>query len=203
MKNFYNTRLFLLLCLVLSFGIITSCDDDDDNLNTGQVELLSFGPSGVYHGEEIRLFGRNLNKVEAIEFVGATVAKEDFLEQTSEVIRLVVPETTMAGVVTLKVSGGGDVVSKTVLSFTVPITISSFTPEARPGDNITVTGTRLNWVEGVVFFDRDTVSEFVSQSATQLVLRVPMTAQTGKLLFIGGGVEPTLVETEEDFVVSN
>ena len=204
MKNFYNARLrvLLLLCLVLSFGIITSCEDDDDaQPNNGQVQLLSFGPTGVQHGEEIRFVGHNLNKVEVIEFSGSTVAKADFLEQTPELIRLIVPEETMEGRVTLKLSEGDDVVSKTVLSFTVPITITSVTPEARPGANITVTGTKLNWVEGVVF-GRDTVDEFVSQSASQLVLQVPMNAKTGTLLLVGGGEDPSYVETEEEFIVT-
>lgn len=202
MKNFYNTRLFLLLCLVLSFGIISSCDDDDDvDPSGGQVQLLSFGPTGVQHGEEIRFIGYNLNQVEAIEFQGATVTKADFLEHTSELIRLAVPQETMEGRVTLKLSKGDDVVSKTELSFEVPITITAVTAEARPSDNITITGTKLNWVEGVVF-ERDTVDEFVSQTATELVLQVPATAKTGKLLIIGGGTEPAFVETETELIVT-
>lgn len=202
MKNFYNKRLLLLFCLIISFGFITSCEDDDENEpNAGQVELLSFGPTGVQHGEELRFIGHNLNKVEAIELQGATVPKASFIEQTSELIRIMVPEEAMEGKVTLKVSNGEDVVSKTVLSFTVPITVTSFTPEARPGANITVSGTKLTWVEGVVF-GRDTVDEFVSQSATELVFEVPMNAKTGPLVFVGGGVDPTFLETEEEFVVT-
>ncbi|GAB3831048.1 hypothetical protein GCM10028895_47940 [Pontibacter rugosus] len=68
MKNFYNHRLLLLFCLILSLGFITSCEDDDEETgpNSGQVELLSFGPTGVQHGEELRFVGHNLNQVEAI-----------------------------------------------------------------------------------------------------------------------------------------
>jgi len=203
MKKFYNTRLLLLLCLVLSVGVITSCDDDDDNgmTNTGEVQLLSFGPTGVQHGEEIRFIGRNLNKVEMVEFTGASVAKASFLEHTSDLIRLTVPEEAMAGLVTLKLSSGEDVVSKSVLNFTVPITVASVTAQAKPGTNITIAGTRLNWVEGVVF-ETDTVMEFVSQSASELVLQVPLTAKTGPIVIIGGGVDPTIIETEEDLIVT-
>ncbi|MFD1187999.1 IPT/TIG domain-containing protein [Pontibacter rugosus] len=203
MKNFYNHRLLLLFCLILSLGFITSCEDDDEETgpNSGQVELLSFGPTGVQHGEELRFVGHNLNQVEAIELQGATVPKASFIEQTSELIRIMVPEEAMQGRVTLKLSKGDDVVSKTILSFTVPITVTSFTPEARPGANMTVAGTKLTWVEGVVF-GRDTVDEFVSQSATELVLQVPMNAKTGPLVFVGGGENPTFIETEEEFVVT-
>ncbi|TXK52621.1 hypothetical protein FVR03_00765 [Pontibacter qinzhouensis] len=202
MKKFYNVKLIILACLVICLGFLTACDDDDETMpNTGQVELLSFGPTGVQHGEEIRFIGRNLTKVDAIEMAGVTVAKASFLEQTPELIRLVVPQEAMAGLVTLKLSGGEEVVSKTVLSFEVPITITAVTPEAKPGTNITITGTKLNWVEGVVF-ESDTVAEFVSQSATELVLRVPLTAKTGKLVLVGGGTKPTFVETEEELVIT-
>ncbi|WP_162051915.1 IPT/TIG domain-containing protein [Pontibacter pamirensis] len=202
MKNFYNTRLLLLICLVLSFGFITSCDDDDDvDPTSGDVQLLSFGPTGVRHGDEIRFFGRNMDRVEAIELAGATVTKADFIEQTTDLIRLMVPNEAMAGLVTLRLADGGEVVSKTILSFNVPITITSVTEEARPGANITITGTRLNWVEGVVF-DSDTVDEFVSQTASELVLQVPMTAKTGTLFLLGGGTEPMSIETENELVVT-
>ncbi|MCC9137596.1 IPT/TIG domain-containing protein [Pontibacter silvestris] len=202
MKNIYNVRLLLLVCLILSFGFLTSCEDDDDTQpNAGQVQLLSFGPTGVQHGEEIRFIGHNLNQVEAVELPSATVAKADFLEQTSELIRLIVPDEAMEGLVTLKLSDGKEITSKTVLSFEVPITISSVTTEARPGTNITINGTKLNWVEGVVFA-KDTVDEFVSQSATELVLQVPLNAKTGTLVLIGGGTEPSFVETEEELIVT-
>ncbi|WP_347158402.1 IPT/TIG domain-containing protein [Pontibacter chitinilyticus] len=201
MRNFYNLKLLLLLCLVLSFGILVSCNDDDDATpNTGQVELLSFGPTGVQHGEEIRFIGHNLNKVEAVELAGVTVNKADFIEQTSDLIRMIVPQEAMEGKVTLDVTGGEKVISKTVLSFNVPITITSMTEKAKPGTNITLTGTKLTWVEGVVF-GQDTVDTFVNQTPTELVLQVPMTAKTGTLLILGGGTDPVAVETENELEV--
>lgn len=202
MKNFYNIRLLLFVCLVMCFGVITSCvDDDETQPNSGQVELLSFGPSGVQHGEEIRFIGHNLDKVQAIVLPGVTVSKADFLQHTSDIIKLIVPQETMEGRIVLKLSEGDDITSKTVLSFEVPITITTITQQAKPGTNITVMGTKLNWVEGVVF-EEDTVKQFVSQTASQLVLEVPLTAKTGKLILIGGGTKPSFVETERELVVS-
>ncbi|RNI31264.1 IPT/TIG domain-containing protein [Rufibacter latericius] len=202
MKNFYKIKLVLLAFLVVSMGFFTSCGDDDESSpNGGQVELLSFGPTGAKHGEEIRFIGHNLNKVESIELPGVTVNKTQFVEHTSDLIRLIVPEEAMEGKVTLKVSDGSDVVSKSELSFEVPITVTSVTGEAKPGTNISIKGTKLTWVEGVVF-EQDTVKTFVSQSANEVVLQVPMTAKTGKLLIIGGGTEPSFIETEEELVVT-
>ncbi|WP_205503646.1 IPT/TIG domain-containing protein [Rufibacter psychrotolerans] len=202
MKNLYKIRLALLALLVFSIGFLSSCGDDDENSpNGGQVELLSFGPTGAKHGEEIRFIGHNLNKVESIQFQGATVAKAQFIEHTSELIRLTVPEEAMEGMVTLKVSGGDDVVSKTVLSFNVPITITNVTAEARPGATITITGTKLTWVDSVGF-GNETVKQFINQTPTQIQLQVPANAKTGKLIIYGGGEDPTFLETENELIVT-
>src|SRR5690606_37307717 len=86
MKRKYTGILPGLLCLTLSLVLLTSCDDDDDK-NSGQIELLSFGPSGVLHGEQIKLIGNNLDKVTAVLMpVGVEVPSSAFDSQSSEVI---------------------------------------------------------------------------------------------------------------------
>ncbi len=201
MKNRYNVKLLVLALLVLFTGFLTSCEDDADvDPSNGQVTLLSFGPSGVQHGQDIRFIGYNLNKVEAIELPGVTVPKASFKEHTAELIVLTVPQEAGEGLVTLK-APQGDVVSKTILSFEVPVTIASMTPEARPGSNITVTGNYLNWVKGVLF-EKDTVKTFVSQGMNELVLQVPAKAKSGRLVFLTGGTEPLVIVTEQELTVT-
>lgn len=201
MKNIYSVKLFTLVFLFLFAGFLTACEDDEDNEpNAGMVQLLSFGPSGVQHGEEIQFIGRNLNKVESVELPGVSVPKSAFKSHTAEEIVLVVPQEATEGTVTLKTTDG-NVTSKSILSFEVPVAITSVTEEARPGSNITVTGNYLNWVTGVMFAN-DTVAEYVSQTMNELVLQVPMDAQTGKLVFLTGGTEPLAIETEAELVVT-
>jgi len=182
-------------------SIVSSCKKDNDISSIdGKTELLSFGPSGVKHGEEIQFIGRNLDKVTAIDFAGASVPSSAFLTQTKELIVLVVPQETERGVVTLK-TAEGDVVSKTEIDFEVPVIINSFTEIVRPGDNITITGEFMNWITGVQFAKDTIVTEFVSHSLTELVVTVPMTAQTGTLVFWGAGTEPLTIESENELQV--
>lgn len=190
----------LLSSLVLAMGFLASCDEDDD-AKSGQVELLSFGPSGVKHGDQITFIGNNLNKVTAIDLPGVSVSSSQFVKQTSEEIWLVVPIEAEEGHVTLK-TPEGDIVSKTVLSFEVPVTILTIPAEAKPGTNITITGTFLNWVTEVWFTDGVVVTEFVSQTIDELVVMVPFEAKTGPLILNTGGTEPLSIETEEDLIVT-
>ncbi|AKQ46622.1 hypothetical protein TH63_14880 [Rufibacter radiotolerans] len=189
--------------LVLSLGYLTACGDDDDDLGSDKVELISFGPTGAKHGEKIKFIGRNLNKVESIALAGVTVPKAQFTSHTSELIELVVPATAEQGRVVLKIAGGEEITSKTVLSFDVPVKVTSVTGEAKPGTNITIKGDFLNWVDSVQFGSlQKSVKTFATKSKTELVLTVPMEAKTGSLFLFTGGTKPLKMETEQVLTVT-
>ena len=200
MIKLYNSRLLAFVCLIFSVAVFTACEKDD-NTNSGRVELLSFGPTGAQPGDTLRFFGINLNRVNSIEFTGtnATVDKSEFKQQTSQLILLIVPIGTEKGYVTLK-TPDGDIVTKTQLNLSISTTVTSITPEARPGENITITGDFLNWVTKVTF-ERDLeVTTFVSQSLNQLVVQVPETAQTGTVMLTYLGTDSSFVMTDSLFV---
>lgn len=199
MKNIYSIKTFLLifsLCAVLFSG----CDDDENE--SREVSLLSFGPAGVKHGETIKFIGTNLDKVSSIVLQpGVEIASGSFASQSSGLIELVIPTEAEAGKVVLKTLTG-DIETKTPLDFEVPVEITSMTPEVKPGTNLTITGNFLNWVEEVTFSDDLTVTEFVSQSLNELVVQVPMAAETGFLTFKTGGTEPLTFASDEKLTVS-
>jgi hypothetical protein len=196
-KILNNTRLLSLMFLVMSFGMITSCEKDD-NVNSGQVQLLSFGPTGAMHGDTLSFIGNNLNKVTDIAFTGVTVAKAAFVKQSDEVIMVVVPKEAERGYVTLK-TPDGDIMSKTRLNLEVVVKVTALPAQARPGDNITITGEYLNWVTNIKFGKDKWVDSiaFVSATLNQLVVKVPQDAQSGPLVIYYGGTAkpPTEFET--------
>lgn len=199
----YLVRTLSVLCLALTLAFLTSCDDDEDKSN-GNVELLSFGPAGVQHGEEIVFIGRNLDKVTSIVFYPSVeIPRSAFTSATNERIRVVIPETVESGRVVLK-TPAGDIESKTIFDLEVPVVITSVSLEAKPGTNITITGEMINWIYSVVFANNVVVEReaFVSQSMTELVVTVPMEARTGLVTFITGGTEPLTINSEEVLTVT-
>ena len=191
------TRLLLLFCFVLSMGILSSCDKDDD-AKTDKIELISFGPTGAKHGDTLRFFGHNLDRVTAVQFTGgagSTVEQKDFKTQNYELILLIVPQAAEKGLVTLK-TPQGDIVSKTQLNLDVTSTVASITPQVRPGSNVTINGTYLNWVTSVTFARDKIVQTFVSKSFNQIVVTVPADAQTGPLILNYAGTDPFEVKTD-------
>ena len=199
-KKIFNTRLLSMLCFFIFMASISSCKKDEKG-TTGNVELLSFGPAGVKHGEKISFIGKNLDKVTAVEMKGASIPKTAFEQQTSELIVLTVPMTTERGKITLKTTDG-DIVSKAPIDFEVPFTITSMTGVARPGENITIKGTLLNWITAVGFADGVLDTNFVSKSLTEMVIKVPMNAQSGKLILYGAGTKPLTFESESMLTVT-
>ena len=117
----------MLLCLFSASTMLTSCDDDE---GTDQIVLQSFGPSGVHHGDKIRFIGLNLDKVTAIVLPPAIeIGKSQFNTQSSEIIEITVPAEAEAGKVILK-TPQGNIESKSVLNFEVPVEITAITEEA-------------------------------------------------------------------------
>jgi hypothetical protein len=190
MIKVFNKRLLSLICVVMSLAIITSCKKNND-VNAGQTQLLSFGPTGAKHGDTISFIGNNLTTVNEIDFTGpsAVVPQSSFLQQSADLIKVVVPDAAEKGFVTLKTSQG-DIVTKTQLNLDVAVVITSITGEARPGENITIQGKYLDWVTRITFYKNKVVDTFVSKSLNQLVVKVPNDAQTGPLTITYAGTKP-------------
>jgi hypothetical protein len=195
----YKIQYLVIVLMMAGLTFLSGCDDDE---KSSEVVLLSFGPAGVHHGDEITFFGENMDKVSAIVFQ-PEVEVTTFVSQTSDRIIVAVPDAAEAGTVILR-TPSGDIVTKTILNFEVPVVISSITGEARPGAQITLTGDKLNWIEEITFPSDLTLTkdDFDSQSLTELKVTVPLEAQSGFLLFATGGTLPLTFGTEEQLVVT-
>jgi hypothetical protein len=205
MIRFLNSRLLALLTLVMLVGAFTSCNkNDNETPNNGKATLYSFGPTGAKVGDTISFIGVNLDQVASVKFTGvnAMVDKANFKKQASDLVTLLVPASTEKGKVVLKLTNGDSIVTKTVFNIGVKTTVTSMTKVARPGSNVTITGDYLNWIDRITFNKNKPVTNFVSQSQTQLVVKVPDDAQTGVLVLHYGGTDSADLESKDTLNVT-
>lgn len=197
-----NIKFLLLFGLMVSGFIFDACKKDDEG-TSDQIQLLSFGPSPVLRGGDLKFIGTNLDQVTAV-ILSDNVEVTSFKTKTPELLVIAVPDATVNGKVTLK-TPQGDIVTKTPLTISEPITISSFSPaKARPGDVVTIEGTYLNLIKEVVFASKKSVGDtsFVSRTQTKLEVRVPDDAKTGIIVISNGLADPILVESETELEVT-
>lgn len=166
--------------LALSSGaLVTSCDDDDDydtnQFSNGGVSLTAASLQ-VTRGAYMTFKGTNLNRVTSVEFPGGVSSTPEVVDEHT--IKALVPEGAEPGTVKL-IYNGGELETKAI-AFTEPITFDDFTPkEVTAGDEITISGTYLTYIEFVQFATGENV-EINNTNRTELKLTVPVDASTGK-----------------------
>ncbi|MCR6720442.1 MAG: hypothetical protein NVV59_09130 [Chitinophagaceae bacterium] len=54
MTRTFNKTLLYVMSLMALVAVLVSCEKDDQEKNSGVVELINFGPTGARHGDTIR-----------------------------------------------------------------------------------------------------------------------------------------------------
>ncbi len=137
--------------------------------------ITSFNPTSGPVGTSVTITGTNLT--------GAILARVNFAvgtitANTATSLTFTVGASSTTGAVSVTTTGG----TATGATFTVisAPTITNFTPTSGPaGTSVTITGTNLAGVTGVRFGTGTLTTNFVSQSATSLTVRVPVVSSTG------------------------
>lgn len=167
--------------LALSSGaLVTSCDDDDDydtNQFKGGVSLTAASLQ-VTRGAYMTFKGTGLDQITSVQFPGGVSSKPEVVDQYT--IKALVPEEAEIGTVKL-IYSDGELETKQI-AFTEPITFDDFKADADPvlaGQNVTVTGTYLTYIEFVQFATGENVP-VNNDSRTTLKVQVPLDASTGK-----------------------
>jgi hypothetical protein len=92
-----------------------------------------------------------------------------------------VPAETQKGYVILEAASGVQTTSGMDLDVVLPGITKMAPSPVDPGANLTITGTNLDLVDSVIFSNAPAVKSFVSQAATQIVVKVPMGVLRGNV----------------------
>lgn len=145
-------------------------------------------------GDNITIKGNYLNWVTSITFNDSKVVTS-FVSQSINELQVTVPEDAQTGTLVLAYGGTDSSFVETTdtLHVTLPL-ITGLSPNpVKHADELTITGTDLDLVKKVYFSGvADAVTEFVSQSTTKIVVKVPASTVDGKVtLEAASGVQTT------------
>lgn len=191
--------------MTLTVPALTSCSDDDDfntNQYVGGVHLNSFGPSPVARGGQLRFLGSGMNQITKITIPGCGDITDIEVVNDNE-IRITVPQDAEPGLLTLHYANG-KIETKTMLTFTEPISIDQITPlRVKPGEELRIEGEYLNLINEVCFAfteGMDSVNvfaeNFITHERKEISLVVPAEAISGTIFLSDAKEMPNMIESE-------
>ena len=197
-----NILKYCALCLIITaLACMSSCSNDDDN-GSGAVVLEAFGPSPALRGSELTFIGKNLDKVTSV-ILPEGIEITDIEIVSKEKIKITIPQDAKEGYVKL-VASGTEVTTKTLLTYTEPISITKFAPSpVKAGQTLTIEGDYLNLIQKVVFSDNVEVSykDFLTWERKKIEVVVPREAQTGIIILADTAAIPVELKSETELQV--
>lgn len=197
-----NILKYCALCLIITaLACVSSCSNDDDN-GSGAVVLEAFGPSPALRGSELTFIGKNLDKVTSV-ILPEGIEVTDIEVVSKEKIKITIPQDAKEGYVKL-VASGTEVTTKTLLTYTEPISITRFAPSpVKAGQTLTIEGDYLNLIQKVVFSDNVEVSykDFLTWERKKIEVVVPREAQTGIIILADTAAIPVELKSETELQV--
>lgn len=211
-----TSNIFVLLMMVVVGLSLESCNSEDD-LNTDQygndIRLTSFGPCPVLRGGTLHFLGSNLDQISEVDLPGADpITSIEVIKSgnVSEITIQVPAEKCESGIVTLKTNKGGEIQTVTPITYREDIVFEEFYVGSKGnlvgnvGQTVTIKGDYLNLLHGVIFTDKDTVTEddFITHDRYTIEVAIPKEARTGTLILTNLEETPTEIETEDALTIN-
>jgi hypothetical protein len=159
------------------------------------ISIAGFTPATVKAGDELTITGDYLNLVgEVILTDRVTVTEDDFTSHSRTEIKLVIPAEAQTGKIAVSNAAEEPIIVYSATSLTVKLpAFTSVAPNpVKAGTALTITGTDLDLVETITLGGNKVIAaaDFVSHSATEIVLTVPEDTKDGKVVMTpASGVE--------------
>jgi hypothetical protein len=168
------------------------------------IAIESFTPTSIKAGQELTIKGDYLNMVKEVIFTDRTALGDTaFITQNRTELKLLVPAGAQTG--KIAVSNGAEdpviVYSEADLTVTLPAFAEISPNPVKAGEMLTITGTNLDLVEGIVLGGEKTVVEFESQSETKIELNVPADTQDGKVTMVPASMVAVVSEVDLILIV--
>ncbi len=142
----------------------------------------ALAPNPVKHGANLTITGTNMDLVRQVKFTGEATGVATFVNQTATEVVVKVPQGATKGKLMLIVASGSSTETPE-LDLVLPKVTAMSPQPVLPEGELTITGTDLDLVKGIKFpAVADTVTTFISQTATQIKVKLPAGAAEGNII---------------------
>jgi photosystem II stability/assembly factor-like uncharacterized protein len=179
---------FILLLLIGIMFFLTACPDPDPNpVNppSDGPNITSINPLVGNVSDVVTITGRNFGTYRDTNFVLFNGIKaSDYISWSDTEIKVTVPQGTVTGNLSVTVNGTKSNEVIFTISSNLSVLIDSVSPNtAKVGESITISGSGFGITKGTVSFSgaTATASEIQSWNNTQIIVKVPQGAVSGKL----------------------
>jgi len=140
--------------------------------------ISALNPASLAAGGVVVVQGSYLDQVTAVTLNGLNIP---FSSQSATSLTLTIPANAQSGFLVLGMANGTQRTATLQLTVLAPITVTAISPAAGiVGSSLTLTGTGLDRVTGVLFTGGASASP-VAQTASQLTVTIPAGAASGAL----------------------
>lgn len=175
--TFNGDRISVIIPATATDGPLTLTTASAKNVVTPAVELVkpvitSFAPAEVIAGGSVAVTGSDLDLAVSAAVGGVAGTIAEGADETS--LTIVTSPSASSGTIVLTTANGYRIESSTLLTVLPATTpsISALSDWARPGGEVTVEGTLLNYVESVYLSDVKVLS-YIARTATSITFTVP------------------------------
>ena len=158
--------------------------ETDTELKVTLPMATAMAPNPIKHQSNLTITGTNLDLVREVKFTGVSTGLTQFESQSATQIVVKVPAAAQKGKITFVAPSGLTTQTATDLEMVMPVSTNITPKPVDPEGELTITGTNLDLVTAIKFPEvTAAVTTFISQSPTQIKVRVPAGAAKGKLTF--------------------
>lgn len=180
------TSLTVTVPLTAKAGVVVLNTLSGKTAQTAAINLVvptitSIAPLSLTAGEDITISGTNLDLISKVIFGGEQSVDVTPVSSTSLVVT--VPMTATSGKVTLQMANGTELESTESLiveAANKPVVTAVNPAAVKPGNMITLTGSKLHLVE-TIYFGAAKATQYGSRNQSTIEVYVPATAATGKI----------------------
>jgi hypothetical protein len=189
--------------LVLSYGGTDSnFVETADTLHVTLPIVTAVSPNPIKHALNVTLTGTDLDLVKQVKFTGVATPVTEFVSQSATSLVVKVPGEATKGVITVVAASGVSTLSSQKLDLIMPAITNMSPNPIDPEANLTIAGTNLDLVTGISLVGgAEPITNFVSQSASQIVVKVPEGTLKGKVTL--SVLNSSLTVTSADDLVLN